>query len=62
MSDKKAELEFQLKQAINELESWQDYDLRRTDGSQAQDTRHENRGKSLQQKVSSIQHEISKLG
>lgn len=41
----------ELDAAEKELSSWQDYDLRRSDGSGRQDALHEERGQELQDRV-----------
>lgn len=54
---KKAELA----EAQAELDSWQEYDYRRKDGSGAQDRRHEERGESLLRAVRALKAEVSQL-
>lgn len=54
---KKAELA----EAKAELDSWREYDLRREDGSGAQDRRHEEMGESLRRAVRALAAEVNKL-
>jgi len=60
MTDKTQEqLKKELNDATRELRIWEDHDLTRRDGSQRQDRMHEERGRNLRSRVSSIENQLS---
>jgi hypothetical protein len=48
----------ELAKAEAQLSSWQEYDLRRADGSGRQDTLHEERGRELEGQVSQAKQQV----
>lgn len=60
-NDELEALERDLKTARDELEWWQDYDRRREDGSGAQDARHAETGRSLQERVRELTDKLAKV-
>jgi hypothetical protein len=53
-------LQHELTSAQNELSSWEEYDMRREDGSGAQDRRHEERGQNLRDRVWELNQKVEK--
>lgn len=56
--EKLVELQEQLGTAKRELESWKSYDSRRSDGSGAQDRRHEEAGEGLRETVWQLEQAV----
>ncbi|HEE8951349.1 TPA: hypothetical protein QH699_003066 [Providencia rettgeri] len=54
-------LKAELAEANSELDSWISYDMRREDGSGAQDRRHEEMGQRLHDQVRSLSNKIEAL-
>lgn len=57
----KRDLQQQLATAKGERESWERQALTRNDGSQAQDRRFEERGESLQERVSELARQLAMM-
>lgn len=53
------EYEAELQSAESELQSWEAYDMRRSDGSGAQDARHEKLGQDAKERVYRAQKKVS---
>lgn len=51
--------EAELQSAESELQSWEAYDMRRSDGSGAQDARHEQLGRDAAERVYKAQKRVS---
>ncbi|RMW07742.1 hypothetical protein ALP03_200060 [Pseudomonas amygdali pv. tabaci] len=57
----KQDLQQQLVAAKAELESWEQQELTRNDGSQAQDRRFEERGERLQKRVGELARQLDEI-